>query len=849
MKVLVWDSASEELEFFLELAQKHVDIDLFEELADLEAEVEEGDFVLLDLDVDRKAMEKAVKRIRKRVKNFKLAYLSAELSPKVLSKHQKSKVGADAYFRFPMGEKLFLNMAAPLLGFDPQERLRELTMPAGPESLAEPSGSLEAPSLGALRHFEEESDEDLGRTEPGDTKLKALLGKLDEETKEKEEAEENNGLASIESEDTAGIEATEPEATKFEATKSKESKSNEEEPEEINEEMNMGDDNKKLDLDLDLEPAEELSLSGNEVEDDLSLSDLSEEALQKEALGFDLDQNDAGDLSLDSFSEEPADELSLGGEESDEEADALSLGGEEDIPDLSLEGNEIGNEIDNELSASGEDCLDLSLDAAEDDEPFEEESEELDLSLSPEEPPEDSLEDSLNLGAPEDDAAESFDLDSGDYAPDLASGDDDLLLGGEEEAREELEQTSNETSGGIELGSMDEDDDLLFGDGDEPSFEFEEASQDIMSDEELFGGEEELSSQSLPESPELSASAPAASAPAASPNDSDDDGMSEDALRKLAEIEEMMKNDASGGAPTASDEISSPDMGGDFGRSQTMNLADQVGLEDEEPDFDPTLDMNEDTGIMENPLASFDETISETQSASVKGAPLYEPPMGGEYSSKTISEQRDVLARNDEEFIRLGETIKNLREDREALMETISRLEEKVEKEKRDFGSLEAELEEKKIELSLSHKRRAKQIEELSYRLELSEEKKMLLEEKNKRLEKENEALRMKVNVDVNRVKARERELESKLELLKSDTETQLQNRDMKILELKRKIDTLEFDLESLQMKEKKPVDSNFAMEERMERVINTLRRAIGELEEEETRSAAFEKIKKNLDV
>jgi len=68
-------------------------------------------------------------------------------------------------------------------------------------------------------------------------------------------------------------------------------------------------------------------------------------------------------------------------------------------------------------------------------------------------------------------------------------------------------------------------------------------------------------------------------------------------------------------------------------------------------------------------------------------------------------------------------------------------------------------------------------------------------------------------------------------------------------LELKRKIDTLEFDIESIQLKERKTVDNNYAMEERMDRVINTLRRAIGELESEDAPIRNLEALKKNLDV
>ena len=64
--------------------------------------------------------------------------------------------------------------------------------------------------------------------------------------------------------------------------------------------------------------------------------------------------------------------------------------------------------------------------------------------------------------------------------------------------------------------------------------------------------------------------------------------------------------------------------------------------------------------------------------------------------------------------------------------------------------------------------------------------------------ENEYENLNRKVRVDITKVKSRENELEGKLEMLRSDADIQIRNRDQKILELKRKIDTLEFDNESI---------------------------------------------------
>jgi hypothetical protein len=61
------------------------------------------------------------------------------------------------------------------------------------------------------------------------------------------------------------------------------------------------------------------------------------------------------------------------------------------------------------------------------------------------------------------------------------------------------------------------------------------------------------------------------------------------------------------------------------------------------------------------------------------------------------------------------------------------------------------------------------------------------------------ENLRVRVRKDIRKIRENERDLEARLELLRKDSETLLQARDEKVLELQRKLDALEFDLDQVQ--------------------------------------------------
>lgn len=212
-------------------------------------------------------------------------------------------------------------------------------------------------------------------------------------------------------------------------------------------------------------------------------------------------------------------------------------------------------------------------------------------------------------------------------------------------------------------------------------------------------------------------------------------------------------------------------------------------------------------------------------------------------------EYRQVVGNYNAELERLQATMNHLRTDRESLLQKIDGYEEEKIHHQRQLLGLRAELDEKKIETQLMKKRMADETQDLRYSLQLEQERRFMADEKNKALAAEIQALQQKLKLEVRKVSGHERELEQQLELLKKDAETQIRHRDLKILELKRRLDAMEFDVENMSALEKKTQENKQELEVKLDKAIRTLRAAIGILEVDDPKLATLEKLKKNLDV
>lgn len=188
---------------------------------------------------------------------------------------------------------------------------------------------------------------------------------------------------------------------------------------------------------------------------------------------------------------------------------------------------------------------------------------------------------------------------------------------------------------------------------------------------------------------------------------------------------------------------------------------------------------------------------------------------------------------NTEDGMRFQATIRALREEREEMLLQIKNLKSDAKELEQDNLTLKANLDEAKIEITILRKRQMVELEDLKYRLALSEEKKAMSVELAKQADMRREKLEQKVRIDFNQVKQREKELESKLELLSMDVDSQVQSRDQKILELRRKIDALEFNMENASIKEQKSLDDKRKLEDRLNKIMKTLRHSIKNLEDD----------------
>jgi hypothetical protein len=183
--------------------------------------------------------------------------------------------------------------------------------------------------------------------------------------------------------------------------------------------------------------------------------------------------------------------------------------------------------------------------------------------------------------------------------------------------------------------------------------------------------------------------------------------------------------------------------------------------------------------------------------------------------------------------VEMQATIRLIREEREDLLKQLKEAKSIARDLEQDNLTLKSALDESVIEVSILRKRHAVEIEDVKYRLSMTEDKKVLAEERAKSLIGQKEKLEQKVRIDISQVRQREKELETRLEMLSIDVDSQVQSRDQKILELRRKIDSLEFNMENVSIKEQKSTDDKRKIEDKLNKIMKTLRNSIKNLEDD----------------
>jgi hypothetical protein len=120
---------------------------------------------------------------------------------------------------------------------------------------------------------------------------------------------------------------------------------------------------------------------------------------------------------------------------------------------------------------------------------------------------------------------------------------------------------------------------------------------------------------------------------------------------------------------------------------------------------------------------------------------------------------------------------------------------------------------------------------ELRFQLKAKSDKARLLDIKVREAAEETERLKERVRTDIRKIRVREKELENRLEIMKKDSEALIAAREGKIIELKRKLDLLEFNMDLLQDQYAREKENSAKVRERLAKAAQVVRVAGGLLD------------------
>ncbi|MFZ9594593.1 MAG: hypothetical protein ACO3A2_00760 [Bdellovibrionia bacterium] len=123
------------------------------------------------------------------------------------------------------------------------------------------------------------------------------------------------------------------------------------------------------------------------------------------------------------------------------------------------------------------------------------------------------------------------------------------------------------------------------------------------------------------------------------------------------------------------------------------------------------------------------------------------------------------------------------------------------------------------------------EMDESAFQLKAKTDRARILERQAKQAIDDLERFKERVRTDIRKIRVREKELENRLEMSKKDAEALIAARDQKIIELKRKLDVLEFNMDLLQQQCNREKENATKLRERLTKAFQVVRVAGGLLD------------------
>ncbi len=208
----------------------------------------------------------------------------------------------------------------------------------------------------------------------------------------------------------------------------------------------------------------------------------------------------------------------------------------------------------------------------------------------------------------------------------------------------------------------------------------------------------------------------------------------------------------------------------------------------------------------------------------------FHPPVGdavvpgGAAQAPDVETLKKYLLLREQDVAALSTQLKTTREQLTSLEETL-----KLEKAKNvELGHVAGEQKRKiddfdKIKI-VEKEILQNEMDDLKFQFKAKSDKARLTESKLREAAEETERLKDRVRTDIRKIRVREKELENRLEIIKKDSEALLSARENKIVELKRKLDLLEFNMDLLQDQYQREKENTASFKDRFQRAGQAVR-------------------------
>jgi len=220
-----------------------------------------------------------------------------------------------------------------------------------------------------------------------------------------------------------------------------------------------------------------------------------------------------------------------------------------------------------------------------------------------------------------------------------------------------------------------------------------------------------------------------------------------------------------------------------------------------------------------DPLASFSQPLGDAVVP------------GGAAASPDLETLKHYLLLREQDVAALSSQLKAAKALNDALIE-------EMEVERAKAREAEHEARELGVRVELFEKEKAeavntlqRELEDLRFQSKMKNDRAKILENQVREAARETEKIRDRVKQDIRKIRVREKELENRLEIQRKDSEVLLATRESRIVELKRRLDTLEFNLDILQDRHSREKQGAAELRDRLNRASQVVKMAGGLLE------------------